>query len=103
MLSSEATKEIHRATPTPDPSPQGGGESRAAAFSRRLAALEELAHAVEGAQDVLGRVGVGDAQVALGEDAEVGAADERDARVVEQRRGERLRLPAGALDVGEGV
>src|SRR5262249_5302746 len=68
-----------------------------------LARAQELAHAVERAQDVLGRVGVGKAHIAFAKNAEVGAADDRDAGVLEQRGSERLRLPAGALDVGEGV
>ena len=35
--------------------------------------------------------------------AEIRAADQRDARLVEQRVGELLRLPAGLRDVREGV
>src|SRR6185312_5407816 len=70
---------------------------------RRFAVRQKLAHASERLQDVLGRIGVRQPQVALAENAEIGPADDGDAGLVEQRRGERLGLPAGALDVGEGV
>ncbi len=75
----------------------------AAETLRRLAARQEFAHAVERLQDVLGRVGVGQPHIALAENAEVRPADDGDAGIVQQRRRQRLRLPAGALDVGEGV
>src|SRR5262245_4939800 len=67
----------------------------------RLAACQKIAHAVERLQDVLGRVGVREPHIAFPKDAEVGATDNGDAGVVEQRVGERLRLPAGPLDVVE--
>src|SRR4051794_11011033 len=70
---------------------------------RCLTARQELAHAVQRLQNVLGRVGVGQAHVAFAEDAEVRAADGDDAGVVEQRAGELLGFPAGALDVGERI
>ena len=44
--------------------------------SRRLAARQEIAHAVERLQNVLGRVGVGQAHIALAENAEIRPADE---------------------------
>src|SRR5579862_2619872 len=70
---------------------------------RRLAACQKLAHAVERLENVFRRVGVGHAHVAFAEHAEIRAADQRDAGVFQERIGERLCLPAGALDVGEGV
>ncbi len=54
-------------------------------------------------QDVLGRVGVAQPHIALRQDAEVGTADDGDAGIFEQRRRQRLGLPARALDVGECV
>src|SRR5215813_4121087 len=91
-----------RSTPRlPHGSP--GHTRRCARRSGGLAARQEIAHAVERLEDVLGRVGVGEPHVALAEDAEIGPADDGDAGVVEQRIGKRLRLPAGALDVGKGV
>src|ERR1700738_4909739 len=68
-----------------------------------LAARQEFAHAVERFENVLGRVGVGEPHVSLAEDAEVRAADDGNARILQQRRGERLRFPSGALDIREGV
>ena len=47
-----------------------------------MVAGEEVGHALHGAEDVLGRVGVGDADIALAEDAEIRAADDRDTLVV---------------------
>ena len=49
---------------------------------RVVVAGEEVGHALHGAEDVLGRVGVGDADIALAEDAEIRAADDRDTLVV---------------------
>src|SRR4051812_8352191 len=53
--------------------------------SRRLARGKEVAHAVERAHDVLGGVGIGQAHVAFTENAEIGAADDGDAGLVQQR------------------
>src|SRR5262252_7183008 len=64
--------------------------------SGRLAIRQEFAHAVERLDNVLGRVGVREPHISLAEDAEVRAADDGDARILQQRRGERLRLPSGA-------
>src|SRR5215813_12337747 len=57
---------------------------------RRLAAAQEFAHALERAQDVLGRVGVGQPHVTFAQNAKVGAADNGDAAILQQRGGERL-------------
>src|SRR5215813_12650496 len=75
----------------------------APARSRRLAGVEELPHTVERAHDVLGGVGVGQAEIALAENAEIRTADDRDAGILQQRRRERLRLPPGGADIGERV
>src|SRR5258708_10141116 len=72
-------------------------------YLRRLAARQELAHAVERLQNVLGRIGVGEPHIAFAQHAEIGPADDGDAGVLEQRGGEGLRLPAGALDVRKSV
>jgi len=63
----------------------------------------KLAHAIQRFQDILGRVGVGQPQIAFAENAEVRPPDQRDAGVVEHRGGERLCLPPGSLDVGECI
>src|SRR4051794_8167870 len=68
-----------------------------------LPTRKEFAHAVEGAKNILGRIGVAEPHVALAEDAEVGTADDGNAGVLQQRGRERLCLPARAFDVGEGV
>src|SRR3954451_4399733 len=72
-------------------------------MSRRLAAGQELPHALERLEDVLGRVGVGQPDVAFAEDAEVRPADGNDTGVVEQRGGEFLGFPARARDIGKGI
>ena len=64
---------------------------------------QEFAHAVERLQDVLGRVGVGQSHIAFAKYAEIRPADDGNAGIFQQRRGERLRLPAGALDVGKSI
>src|ERR1051325_11690913 len=71
--------------------------------SRGFAACQKFAHAVERLEDFLGRVGVGQPHIAFAEHPEVRSAYDRHPGVLEQRRGERLRLPAGALDIREGV
>src|SRR5258708_29081328 len=71
--------------------------------SGRLAAGEELAHAIERLENVLGRVGIREPHIALAENPEVRPADNRATCILQQRRGARLRLPSGALDVREGV
>src|SRR5438876_1002200 len=53
--------------------------------SRRLAAPEKRVHPLQRLQDILRRVGVGNADIALGEDAKVRPADGGDAGVIEQR------------------
>src|SRR5688572_5658831 len=53
--------------------------------SRRLAPSQEFAHSIERTQNVLGRIGVGEPHVALAQNAEVRAADDGDARVVQER------------------
>src|SRR5229473_4417648 len=73
------------------------------ASSGRLAAGEEFAHAIERLEDVLGRVGIGEPHVALAENAEVRPPDNRNTCILQQGRGEGLRLPSGALGVREGV
>src|SRR5712691_4388733 len=72
-------------------------------YLRRLTARQELAHAVERLQNVLGRIGVGEPHIAFAQHAEIGTADDGDAGVLQERGGEGLRLPAGALDVRKGV
>src|SRR5262249_7287797 len=67
----------------------------------RLAARQEFAHAIERAQNVLRRVGIGQPHVAFAENAKIGATDDGDASILQQGVRERLRLPARALDVGE--
>src|SRR5690554_2388715 len=61
--------------------------------SRRLPLRQEIAHALKRLQDVLGRVGVGQPQIAFAEDAEVRPADGDDSGLVEQRVRQLLRLP----------
>src|SRR4051794_30614124 len=68
-----------------------------------LASFQEAIHALQGAQDVFSRVGIGYTQIPFAQDAEVGAADQRNTRLVEQRIGQWLGVPAGLLDVGEGI
>ena len=64
---------------------------------------EQVAHLRQGLFDVLERVRVGDAQVALAVLAERGAREQRDAGLVEQAIGELARVEARGLDVREGV
>src|SRR5262245_28377942 len=108
MTAAESQTPRRVLTPTPTPPPSGGGSAPpelrhmrppppGIATSRGLAGGEEGAHSVERLEDVLGRVGVGQTQIAFAENAEVGAADGDDAGVVEQGVGELLGLPAGAL------
>src|SRR5712691_8092025 len=52
--------------------------------SGRLAGGEEFAHAIEGLEDVLGRVGVGEPHISLAEDAEIRAADDGDAGILQE-------------------
>src|SRR5262245_35368001 len=56
--------------------PRGKKSDIASLGSRRLAARQKIAHAVERLENVLGRVGVGQPHVALAQDAEVRAADD---------------------------
>ena len=78
-------------------------ERWAALCSSRLSFRQELAHSLESPSDVFGRVGVGEADIAFAVDAEIRSADGRDAGLLQERRGERLCLPAGPGDVREGV
>src|SRR6267154_2138055 len=73
------------------PLPQPARQNTAA--SGRLAAGEELAHAIERLEDVLGRIGIGEPHVAFAENAEVRPPDNRNTCILQQGRGERLRLP----------
>ena len=52
----------------------------------RLAIGQELPHSIESTQDVLGRIGVGQAHIAFAENAEVRPADDGDAGILQQRR-----------------
>jgi hypothetical protein len=69
--------------------------SRSSGLSRCLTAREERAHAVERPQNILGRVGVREPDITLAENAEIGAADDGDAGILQERGGKRLCLPAG--------
>src|SRR5579871_1294033 len=99
------------AAPTPQATPRmmffalSAETSKPAAtfLSGRLTAGEEVAHAIERLQDVVRGVGVGKAHIALTQDAEVGTADDGDASLLQQRRGERFGPPSGALDVRKGI
>src|ERR1051326_7276998 len=71
--------------------------------SSRLAGLEEIAHPAQRLLDILRRIGIGQAQIALAQDAEIRSADQRHAGLIQQRIGQRLGLPAGELDIGEGI
>ena len=64
---------------------------------------QQLAHGRERRLEVLQRVGVRQAQVALAVGAEGGAGEHGDAGLVEQAVGEVLGVQAGRADVGEGV
>ena len=74
-----------------------------AALSAAAGGAQEDVDALERALNGLARIGVGEPQITLAVDAEIGPADRRHARLLQQRRGERLRLPAGRRDVGESV
>ena len=56
---------------------------------------QETVHALDGAGDVLRRIGVGKPHIALAEDAEIRPADGRDPGVFQKCGGQLLRLPAG--------
>jgi hypothetical protein len=71
--------------------------------ARRRPPAQEIVDAPQRLGDRRARRGVGKAEITLAKDAEIGAADRRCARLLEQRRGERLRPPAGRRNVGEDV
>jgi hypothetical protein len=56
---------------------------------------------VYGAADVFFGIGIGEADVAFAVDAEIRAADQRHAGILQQRRGQRLGLPAGPAMLGK--
>ena len=66
-------------------------------------ASQEFAHAVQRLENILRRIGVGDAQIPFSQYAEIRAADQGDAGFTEQRVGQGLGLPAGLADIREGI
>src|SRR4029079_2364796 len=68
-----------------------------------LPVREKLAHAIERLQDVFRRVRIAHADVALAQNAEIGPANNGNARIFEERRGKSLGFPAGPLDVGKRI
>src|ERR1044072_5214373 len=98
MASSTSSASTSLSTRTPS-------QSKMTALNRlgRFPRGQEFAHPAQRLDDVLGGVGVGQAQIAFAQDAEVRTADQSHAGFVQQRIGERLGLPAGLLDVGESI
>src|SRR5215204_7104630 len=69
----------------------------------RLGPGEELGHVFKGAGDIVARVGVGEAEVALAVLAESGACEAGDSGLFEQQVGEGVCAVAGIRDAWEGV
>ena len=74
---------------------------RRVALYAAFAVRQELAHAVERLQDVLGRIGVGQPHIAFAENAEIGPADDGDAGIVEQREASSLAFQPVRLMLGK--
>src|SRR5215203_5485503 len=66
-------------------------------------ARQDVFHALDGPDDVLAGVGVGEAQVALAVAAERGAGEAGDAGLLQEQVGERVGGEAGTGDAREGV
>src|SRR3978361_1768244 len=86
IASSTSSARISLSTRTPS---QSKMTAAIKGMSGRLAGAEELAHAAQRLENIFGGVGIGKPQIALAQDAEIRAPDQRHAGLVQHGIGQR--------------